>query len=87
MDPISVINSVMPAPTVGGAAGMPASAKPDSASASAQQFRIENVNNHVSVRVIDGTTGQVVQQISADVWLRVAGMLSGAETSTFSANG
>lgn len=87
MEPISNLPPINPpAATSSGATASVARASGDT-SASPTQFRIQQIQDRVVVSIIDGTTGQVVQQISSEVWLRVARMISTAPTQTFSANG
>lgn len=87
MDPITSITGISPTATPAGAAASSVS-NPATAPAKPQpQLRIEQLQNRVVVSVIDSTTGQVVQQISSEVWLRVAQMIADSSTSTFCANG
>lgn len=85
MDSLSAINSIIPAAAPDSGAGVPASGTRGGAAQVPLQFHIEQVNDRVVVSVINGSTGEVVQRISSEVWLRVASMLTGTPKSTFGA--
>ena len=87
MDPISSITGISQTAAPSGSAAASVGAPSSTPSKAPPQLRIEQQQNRVVVSVIDSTTGQVVQQISSDVWLRVARMISEASNSTFVANG
>lgn len=89
MEPISSLTPITPAAAAAPSGGATVSAArvTGDTGTSPTQFRIQQIQDRVIVSVIDGTTGQVVQQISSEVWLRVARMISAAPAQTFSANG